>query len=126
MFFFLTQLLSTPPHPAIRNTLGGPDTQFLIFVGKKAPAAATEGRKKLGFSRSVFPEGEKAPAATTEGRKKLGFSRSVFSGGGDAPAATAEGRKKLGSGTRTGFWIPETGFWIPETGFRPQNWSKNA
>ena len=45
---------------AIRNTLGGPDTQFLIFWGrKKAPAAATEGRKKLGFSRSVFSGGKK-------------------------------------------------------------------
>ena len=52
--------LLPPTHLAIRSTLGGPDTQFLILVEKKTPAAAATGRTKLGFpQRYIFVEGKK-------------------------------------------------------------------
>ena len=79
-----------------------------FWAEKIAPAAATEGRKKLGFLRNVISGGKKRRRQLRRVGKKFGVPRNVFSGGKQAPAAATTGQKKL-------FWIPGTGFQIPGT-----------
>ena len=64
-------------------------------------------------SRNAFLGGKKAPAAATTGRQKLGFLTNVFFGGKKTPAAATTGPKKLFWIPGTGFRIPGTGF--PDT-----------
>ena len=67
---------------AIRNTLGGPETQFLICWGQKAPAAATEGRnkKRLDFPEVCFLGGKKRLRQLRRVEKRLDLVPGPVSG----------------------------------------------